>query len=580
FAFALLQGVDIVAQRFDWPPAVERYLILALIVGFFVVLVLAWYHGEKGAQRIGGMEIMILALLLAIGGGLIWRFGAVAKAPHVMQVAKTTTPAASVEQAPAKTSPSIPAAGIPEKSVAVLPFANMSGDPKQQFFSDGLSEDLINTLSQYQGLKVISRDSAFQFRDSKDSSAKIGKLLGVAHLLEGSVQRAGDEVRITATLVDAANGSIVWSQRYDKPYTDLFKLQDAITDAVATALRTQLVTAPGAVLQTDRPPSGSLAAYTAYQQGNADSGQGTEAGFRKAIADYQTAIRLDPNYAAAYARLAAGWLNLGGAFLADPGKIAQAYAKARAAVATSLKLDPDSASGHDARSNLLTNVDMDWDGAEIEARRMLQLAPTNAGAKYALATRLATLGRVLDAVKLTRQALTSDPRNANWYNWLGGYLTSLGRLDEATTAANRAIALQPGAIDFHEQLAVIAVLRGQPKVALAAAQKEPSGPWHDIAMALALQIGPDRKSADAALQSLITKYPKTAPYQIAEVYALRKDPDTMFQWLDRAWSNRDPGIANLLYDPFILRYRNDPRFAAFCKKVGLPTTTDAVAIKM
>jgi TolB-like protein/Flp pilus assembly protein TadD len=578
FAFALLQGVDIVATRFNWPGAIERYLILALVVGFFVVLVLAWYHGEKGAQRIGGMEIMILALLLAIGGGLIWRFGAVAKTPHVVQVADTTPPASpSLAKTPARVAIPASAASIPQKSVAVLPFENESGDKSQQYFSDGLSEGLINTLSQYQGLKVISRNSAFQFRNSKDSSARIGKLLGVAHLLEGSVQRAGDEVRITATLVNAANGSVAWSQRYDRPYTDLFKLQDAITNAVAAALRTKLVTAPGAVLQTDRPPSGSLAAYTAYQQGNA--APLTETGCRNAVAAYEQAIRVDPRYTAAYVQLSQAWDNLGSGLLADPHQIAQATAKARAAAATALKLDPDSAAAHAQQSTMFSNVDMDWSGAEAEARRALQLAPNNAGAKFTLGQTLATLGQVREAVKLTRQALLADPRNASRYNWLSGYLTSLGSLDDATKAANKAIALQPGSVDFYEQLAVIAILRSQPKAALAAAQAEPAGIWHDVAITLALQIGPDRKAAYAALQSLITKYPKTAPYQIAEVYALRHDPDDTFKWLDRAWIARDPGISSLLYDPLILRYRHDPRFAAFCKKIGLPTTTDAVAMK-
>lgn len=580
FAFALLQGIDIVAQRFDWPGVIERYLILALIVGFFVVLVLAWYHGEKGAQRVGGMEVIILAILLAIGGGLIWRFGAVAKAPRVVQVAKATPPAASsISKAPARVAIPAPAASIPQKSVAVLPFENDSGDKSQQYFSDGLSEDLINTLSQYQGLKVISRNSAFQFRNSTDSSAKIGKLLGVAHLLEGSVQRAGDEVRITATLVDAVNGSVVWSQRYDQPYTDFFKLQDAITAAVATALRTQLVTAPGAVLQTDRPPSGSLAAYTAYQQGNAESGQSTEAGDRKAIAAYERAIHLDPKYAAAYAQLANQWSGLATGFLSDPHQIALANTKARTAIATALKLDPNSASAHESRSSLLAVMDMDWAGAEAEARRALQLAPNSPGAKYSLGQILAILGRVRQTVKLSRQALVNDPRNAVAYRWLSVYLTSLGRLDEADKAVNQAIALRPGAVSFHYQLAVIAILRNQPKAALAAAQTEPAGPWHDIAMALALQIGPDHKAADAALQGLIAKYTKTGPYQIAEVYALHKDANAMFHWLDRAWAARDPGTSNLLFDPFILRYRHDPRFAGFCKNVGLPDTTDAVAMK-
>src|SRR6185312_3366445 len=156
----------------------------------------------------------------------------------------------------------------------------------------------------------------------------------------------------------------------------------------------------------------------------------------------------------------------------------------------------------------------------------------------------------------------------------------LGRLGEARQAIDTAIALQPGATASHEQQAVVEILRGDTKAALAAAQQEPPGPWHDIAMALALQIGSDRAAADASLKKLIAQYADLGPYQIAEVYALRRDPDNMFKWLDRAWTARDPGISYLLMDPLILRYRDDPRFAAFCKKVGLPATTNAVAMKL
>src|SRR5690348_387408 len=567
-AFAFVQGLDVVAQRFGWPDRLEQVVILALAVGFFVALVLAWYHGERGVQRVGGAELLIIALLLAIGGGALWAY---ARAPR--DAAKP-----AVAAVPDPSTPAAPAAlqtSIPEKSVAVLPFVNDSGRKDEQFFSDGLSQDLITALSQFAGLKVINRDSAFQFRDSKDSIKTIAQQLGVAHILEGSVQRAEDEVRITATLVNAADGSILWSQRYDKPYKDLFALQDAITQSVADALKAKLLTAPGAVVQSDRPPSGNLAAYAAYQHGIAYYALNTDAATRQAIAAHQQAIALDPNYAAAYARLSINCLRL--VIQYEVADATAMIAEARAAAAKALALDPDLALAHLVHAQLLLNVDMDWAGAEAEARRALQLAPNDARAQGTLADLLAVLGRNARAVELIRQALVSDPRR-RWHS-LSIYLTALGRLDEARQAIDQAIALQPGATLNHEQLAVIAVLRGNAEAALVAAQKEPSDIWRDVAMALALQIGPDRKAADAALKNLIAKHANFAPYQIAEVYALRRDPEAMFQWLDRAWTARDAGVAYLLNDPFILRYRDDPRFAAFCKRVGLPTTTDAVAMK-
>ena len=558
-AFALLQGIDIVAQRFGWPDAVERWLIIAIAVGFFVALVLAWYHGERGAQRASGTELLILALLLAIGGGALWRFG---------KVPQAATPIAPV--AASGSGAAVAATVIPEKSIAVLPLVNGSGNQDEQYFSDGLSEDLITALSQFAGLKVINRDSSFQFRHSKDSIQTIGEKLGVAHLLEGSVRRAGGEVRISAELVNVVDGSTLWSQHYDRPYTDLFKLQDDITQSVADALRAKLLSANGAVVQSDRPPSGNLDAYNAFLQGNASyAAESTPKTIRQAIAAYTTATRLDPHYARAWAALSFEQTNLASAVLAGTEQRA-AYAQARTSANLALALDPNSAAAYSARGYLLLNADFDWIGAEAAFRHALQLAPNDALAKDNLGSLLATLGQIEPAMELTRQALASDPRRATWYNGLSQYLAALGRLDEAEHAARTAIALQPGGTDLYEQLTVVKILRGDARAALAAAQQESPGPWHDIATTLALQIGTDHAAADAALKTLVDKYADLGPYQIAEAYALRREPDRMFHWLDHAWVTRDPGIGYLLTDPFILRYKDDPRFAAFRRKIGLP----------
>ena len=186
----------------------------------------------------------------------------------------------------------------------------------------------------------------------------------------------------------------------------------------------------------------------------------------------------------------------------------------------------------------------------------------------------ATQGHPDQAVELERKELTSDPLCASCYHWLSNYLSPLGRLDEAEEAIRKAIELQPGHADFYTQLTVIAIQRGDAKAALSAAQKEvEAGGWQDVALALAQQISGDAVAADAALRKLIDTQPNDTGYQIAQVYALRNDPDKVFEWLDRAWSNHDPGIGGLLYDPFLIRYQRDPRFAAFCRKVQLPEPT-------
>ena len=458
----------------------------------------------------------------------------------------------------------------PARSIAVLPFVNMSGDQNQEYFSDGVSEDLIVTLSQFPGLKVIGHTSSFQFRDSKEDSRNIGAKLGVAHLLEGSVRRSGDIVRVSAELINTADGSAQWSERYDRPYKELFALQDEITRAVATALRTQLIPGERAAAQSDKPPSGSLDAYNALLQGRFYFSRITEDDMRKSIEYYTQATELDPHYALAWSWVSRAWSNLSADFL-EGAPAQSAYAKARAAADRALVLSPDLAFAHLARADLLEFADFDWRGAEGEYRQALALAPNDAPAQFGLGQLLATLGDADRAIELTQQALATEPLRANVYYWLGSYYLGINRFDEAERAIRRAIELQPTAQSFHVQLAIIEIKRGHAQGALAAAQREPPGAWKDAALALAQQISANPSAADAALRALIDKNASLAPYQIAQVYALRNDAKETFAWLDRAWSDRDPGIQYLLLDPFILRYRDDPRLADFCRKVGLPT---------
>lgn len=290
------------------------------------------------------------------------------------------------------------------------------------------------------------------------------------------------------------------------------------------------------------------------------------------------AVKDDPRYALAWARLARTSANLATQFLGgQPAQ--QAYAQARAAADTALALDPNLAAAHEARGYILLSADFDWTGAQAEYQRAIRLAPNDGPSLFGMGSLEAALGQPGQAVALTRRALATDPLNAGWYHWLAHYLAGLGRLDEAVAASHKAIELQPAATSYHEWLTVIEVLRGNAKAALAAAQAEPAnGGWQGIALAMATQIGPDRVVANAALKHLIDTRASEASFQIAEVYALRGDPDQMFIWLDHAWTNRDAGIANLLFDPFILRYRHDPRFVAFCRMVGLPATTTAKAM--
>ena len=577
-----------VLPMLDAPEWIGRAVLALIAIGFVPALVFAWVfeitpdglkreneierHTSIMPQTGKRMDRAIIAVLLV--GVVYLAFDKFVLAPR-----REAAVVASAVESVAKTRPLAASAiqtAIPAKSIAVLPLLNDSGDKEQQYFADGLSENLINALSQFDGLKVIGRNSAFQFREHQEDSVAIGRKLGVATLLEGSVRRQGDTVRINAQLVKAADGSTLWSQRYDRAYIDLFELQDEITQTVAEALKAKLLDSSTAAAQGDHPPSGNLDAYTAYLQGKFHVDRNTEADIRKAIEAYQTATRIDPRYALAWAELARSWTGQASQFLSgQPAR--DTYAKARVAVDTALTLSPDLAAAHTARGRLLAAADFDWVGAEAAYRRAVQLAPNDGNALHNLGLQLAMLGKVEEASALTRRALGTDPLNSNWQLWLAIELSALGRLDEAEQSIRKAMELQPKAEGYGSVLAIIAIQRGDAKTALAAANQEPPGPWRDVAVALARQIGGDPVAADAALQVLIDKW-ANAPFQVAEVYALRRDPDKMFDWLERARAQRDSGITTLLFDPFLLRYRDDPRFAAFAKNVGLPATTDAVAL--
>ena len=456
----------------------------------------------------------------------------------------------------------------------MLPLANESGE-KDQYFSDGLSEDLITALTQLSGLKVIGRTSSFQFRDSKDDSKTIGEKLGVSHLLQGSVRRAGDAVRISAELIKAVDGSTLWSQHYDRPYKDLFKLQDDITTAVAEALKTKLLNASPAAAQSDRPPSGSLPAYNAFLEGQFHSQRNTQDDFRAAIDSYQTAVSLDPHYARAYAAMGYAQTFYGDYFARAQAQ--QIFAMARTSINTALTLNPNLAGAHGAHALLLAFADLDFAGAKTEFERAVQLAPNDLNLVASLAQMRAAFGYPEAAVEPIRQSLVTDPRNAGWYGLLAADLIASGRLDEAEQATREQIALESTAQGPKGRLCTIEVLRGNAAAALEKAEEIAPGKFRDLALARARQIGNDPTAASAALKTLIDRYADTDAFFIAGVYALRKDPDKVFEWLDRAWDERDNSISILYYDPFLLRYKTDPRFAAFCKKIGLPTPAEVAA---
>lgn len=558
--WALAQGIAQLGPELGAPESATRWFLLAAAIGFPLWLAFSWrYEFTSRGLRLEGevdddahdartvkrrtdliiIGVLAIAVVLLLTDRLVER------------------------SLPAQAGPAT-AASVVGNAIAVLPFDNQSNDTDQRYFSDGLSEGFIIALSRIDGLRVINRKSSFEFRDSKDDARTIAGKLGVSHLLEGSVRRVGDTVRVSATLINAADGSTLWADKYDRPYKDLFALQDQITSQVATALKSRLqpVSAPEA--QSDRPPSGNLDAYNAYLHARSATQ------LDDAIAQYDSAIKLDPDYALAHAWKARMLIDTlaGGGLSGEQAK--QAFAQADAAIVEAVRLAPDKASTRIARGYLLMQRDFDWHGAEAELKRAVHLAPDDADALYMLGLARASQGDLTNAVELTRKALKLDPVNAYVYRALAWYLMSMGRLDEAEQAIAKAIEIEPTAIYNHYMQAMAKVLRKDAAGARKAADAEPPGPWQDFALALAAQIGADRAAADATLQAVIDSYADGYAMQIAEVHAVRGDPDAVFDWLQRAWKARDPGMQTLLYDALLLRYRDDPRYAALARQAGLP----------
>ncbi|MDB5986364.1 MAG: hypothetical protein JWR16_1417 [Nevskia sp.] len=562
----LVQVVTQVLPIFHIGDVVQQILVLTVIAGFPVALVLAWIFdvtpqgivrtdaqvpasGAAAATRIGRRPID-RRLNVMLGGLLLIALAYLA----AERMAWVPRPAH-------RTADSNP-------SIAVLPLVNTGGDPANEYFSDGLSEELIAVLAKIPKLKVVGRSSSFHFKNSSEDSKTIGQKLGVAQLLEGSVLKQGERVRIVAELVEADDGHQLWSETYDRELKDIFAVQTEIAEAVASQLKLRLLGS------TERAQAAyktaNLGAYNALLQGDFFRRRFTLEDYRKALDYYNQAIQLDPGYALAYARLSWIWRGMAAIWL-DADEVGDGYARARAAAQQALALAPDLAEAHEALGWVLMTPDLDLPAAGVEIRRAVELAPTDSVMQNALSYLLAAEGRLSEADAVTRKAIALDPLVVPPYLNLARILMARGQLDEAAATLQKAIELQPTASHQYAYLVTVDLLRGDSAAALRDAEREPEGFWRNYARALAQQRSGDSAGADQALQRFITSDGVTGAFQVAVVYALRKDPQRMFEWLDKAYAIRDSGLTQLLVTPFLLDYKSDPRFAAVCRQLKLDT---------
>ena len=553
--WALSQGLAQLAPYVGLPDWAVTWLLVAAAIGFPFFLAFAWFfeftpEGLKRESEIDPAEsvtahtgrtmdrwiiaVMAVAIVLLLTNTFVWHKGA-------------------------GLSGSADTLKAPPNSIAVLPFTNRSTDKNQEFFSDGISEELLNQLAKIPQLQVTARTSSFSFKGTKLAIPDIARQLHVSHILEGSVQKAGNQVRITAQLVDVATDRQLWSQRYDRKLDDIFRIQDEISGDVVKALQVKLLGAAPKARTTDPK------AYALYLQAKELSRQYTKEAFAKSDALYRQVLAIDPRYAPAWDGLARIFTNETNYGLL-PNR--EGYARAREADEKALAIDPDYAPAHARLGWIAMYADNDLAGAAKHFEHALALDPTNLGVLGNAATLLQNLGRVDEALALEEAIVRRDPVNVTALFNLGYYQRMAGRYDAAIASIRTVLSLSPGMSSAHYQLGVALLFKHEPKAALAEIEQEKSELWRMIGLPLAY-CGLGRKAdAEQAFKALIGKHAKDGPYNIAYDHAYCGEADQAFAWLDKAVQYQDPGLGEIVAENLFDKIHADPRWPAFLRKLG------------
>jgi serine/threonine-protein kinase len=570
-AWLLVQVASTLFPAFNVPGWALRALVIVLALGFIPAVVFAWAFeltpdgirrdaevdparsiAPQTAQRMNRLTIAALVLALAY-----FAFDRLALAPR--------REAAEVLKATQALQAAAPPAGRPAQaeaaSIAVLPFVNMSADPQQDYFSDGLSEELLNLLAQLPQLRVIARTSSFSFKGDKADVATIARKLNVDHVLEGSVRKSGNTLRITAQLIRSSDSSHLWSQTYDRELTDVFKVQDEIAAAVVAALKLHLLPAQAmnSARRSDNPE-----AYNQYLLGNEFLKRENPDDWRRAVAAYRRAIALDGKFAAAYAGLANSEGNL-----ADMSGLKADMEQALADADRAVALAPELPDGHVVRGISRLSFKKDWAGAQADFEKALALSPGDSQVQIAYGRLMIAMGRVPEAIAASRKAVELDPLSSNAWDQLGRLHYAMGRYPDARQALDRALEISPDGDRARYHRGVTSLLEGKPLEALPFFRARGSA-YGGVGIAMAqFSLGHARESQQA-LEDAIARYAQGAAYQIAEAYAWRGEKDKAFEWLDRAYDQHDGGLTFIKTDPLVASLVGDPRYVALMRKMGLP----------
>ena len=484
--------------------------------------------------------------------------------------------------APRAVSAAAPAASTPANeppSIAVLPFVNMSRDEENEYFADGLAEELLNVLAKIRGLRVAARSSAFTFKGKGATVADVGRALNVATVLEGSVRKAGNRMRISVQLVKVVDGYQLWSETYDRTLEDIFAVQDDIAQSVLKELRTTLLgdaadamagkevtAAVAAVAAAVKGRSTDPEAHRLFLQARHFIDRNTGEDTKKGIGYLKEALAMEPEFALA-------WGELGRAYASEANwgwaPAVQGFERAREATTRALALEPDLAEGHAGMGWIQMALDQDWHGAEVSYRRALELAPGNALVLTQSGFLAGNMGRVDEGIELGRRAVAQDPLSASAYFFLGLIYWTAARFTEAETALRKSLELAPLGAVTRTWLSIALLQQGRGEEALAEALREPEAWGRLFASAVIHHAAGHRAESDAALRELAEKYGGEAAYQVAQVHGARGEADLAFDWLERAFTQRDAGIFWTKVDPLLRSLRTDPRWSVFLRKLGL-----------
>jgi TolB-like protein/Tfp pilus assembly protein PilF len=504
---------------------------------------------QRSSRMLLALAVLIVAALMYVGVDRLWLSKRVDAQSALMELPPPL---------PTDNPGSLTTA---KNSIAVLPFVDMSAEKNQEYMSDGIAEELLNLLAQVPDLKVIARTSSFAFKGQNIEVSEIAKRLNVAHVLEGSVRTSGNAVRITAQLVRAADSSHLWSQKYDRPLSDIFVVQDEIANAIVQALQIKLA---GGELSRRRGGTQNLQAYRLYLQAAPGIAESTEESLSAADNYLMQAIELDPEFGNAWskravvvgAQLSSGYSNI---------TTQRGYEDYRRYIETALKWSPDNATAHAGLAGLHIFENWDWPAAERELELAMAIDPNNPDVLSSMSFLASTFGNQKEAMRYARLAISRDPKDLVYVEGLGHVYYADGQFEEAERIFRSVIELQPKRPFTHQYLTTVLLAQGKANAALEALRQEPEEISRTAFDPIVLQAVGRQAEADAALEKLSEVWANEWAVAIAQVYAYRGDVDRTMEWLERAFRQKDTDMMRIIDQPLFNRVVSHPRFQAFVR---------------